>query len=204
VAVALVTGANRGIGKEVKRQLEALGHTVHGGGRDFLDVTDDASVAACVARLDRLDILVNNAAAYWDRGTRVTEPDLEEVKAAFDTNTLGPYRLAVACLPLLRESEHPRIVNVSSGAGAFDDLSAIHPAYSLSKTALNALTVMLARSLPDMRVNAVCPGWVRTDMGGPHATRSVEEGARGVVWAATLPDDGPTGGFFRDGRPISW
>lgn len=112
--------------------------------------------------------------------------------------------MVMACLPLLKASEHPRIVNVSSGAGALTDMSAGTPGYGVSKAALNALTIKLAAALRAERilVNAVCPGWVATDMGG--GGRPIPEGARGVVWAAMLPDTGPTGGFFRDGQPLAW
>jgi NAD(P)-dependent dehydrogenase (short-subunit alcohol dehydrogenase family) len=215
--VALITGANRGLGLEVSRQLAARGYTVIAGARDpssvpaidgdvrpvALDVTDDASVAAVREGLDALDVLVNNAAIHYDTWQRVLTADLQIAREALETNTLGPWRMALAFADLLRASPHGRIVNVTSGAGSLTGMGAGHPAYSLSKTGLNALTLMLAADLRRDRVlvNAVCPGWVATDMGGPGG-RPLAEGAAGIVWAATLPDDGPTGGLFRDGRPI--
>lgn len=228
--IALVTGGNRGIGYEVCRQLARRGMTVVLGARDAakgaaaaaelaaggldvrslrLDVADPASIAAAAAWLEltfgRLDVLVNNAAVHYDTWQRASAPDFTVVEEALTTNTLGPWRLAVACLPLLRRSAHPRIVNVSSGAGALDDLDGSTPAYSLSKAALNALTLLLAGDLrgTPVKVNAVCPGWVASVMGGAGG-RPVADGAAGIVWAATLPDDGPSGGFFRDGKPIPW
>jgi NAD(P)-dependent dehydrogenase (short-subunit alcohol dehydrogenase family) len=228
--IALVTGANRGIGYEVCSQLAGREHTVVLGSRDAgrgktaadrlaasgltvisrqLDVTDDRSVEDLAAWLastfGRLDVLVNNAAIHYDSWQRAASVDLDVVREALDSNTLGPWRVVLACLPLLRKSKHPRIVNVSSGAGASTRLTGHTPAYSLSKHALNALTRMLAAELKSagILVNAVCPGWVATDMGGLGG-RSVVEGAAGIVWAATLPNDGPTGGFFRDRERIPW
>ncbi|MDH6141443.1 MULTISPECIES: SDR family oxidoreductase [Kitasatospora] len=225
--VSVVTGANRGIGLETCRQLAALGHRVVLTARDpakaqaaarrigpavhpvRLDVTDAADAAALAAELrdryGRVDVLVNNAAIHYDTWQRVSTADLAVVREAADTNVFGPWQLVQALLPLLRESRHGRIVNVSSGAGAIADLGAGTPAYSITKLALNGLTKMLARDLAHDRilVNAVCPGWVATDMGGGGG-RPVADGAAGVVWAATLPDGGPTGGFFRDKRAIPW
>lgn len=228
--IALVTGGNRGIGREVCRQLARRGMTVILGARDAakgaataaelaaegadvrplaLDVADPASIAQAAAWLADtfgwLDVLVNNAAIHYDTWQRASAPDFTVVEAALATNTLGPWRLAAACLPLLRRSARPRIVSVSSGAGALADLTGGTPAYSLSKAALNALTLLLAYDLrgTPVKVNAVCPGWVATDMGGAGG-RPVADGAAGVIWAATLPADGPSGGFFRDGQPIPW
>jgi NAD(P)-dependent dehydrogenase (short-subunit alcohol dehydrogenase family) len=216
---ALVTGANRGIGLEVARQLAARGHTVWAGARDpaavpalagdvrgvRLDVDDEDSIAAARERIGALDVLVNNAAIHYDTWQRVLTADPAVVREALETNTLGPWRLAIAFADLLRASPHGRIVNVSSGAGALTGMGDGHPAYSVSKAALNALTLMLADAFrrDGVLVNAICPGWVATDMGGPGG-RPVSAGAAGIVWAATLPDDGPTGGFFRDGRRIDW
>ncbi|MER5183552.1 SDR family oxidoreductase [Streptomyces sp. NPDC002896] len=225
--IALVTGANRGIGREVCRQLAGLGHTVLLTARSeqaaaaaadelgpsvhplTLDVTspeDAARVAAEIGeRFGRLDVLVNNAAITYDTWQRAITADLDVVREAVETNLYGPWRLIQALLPLLRAGEHPRIVNVSSAAASLSMMGAGTPAYSVSKAALNALTRMCAAELrgEGVLVNAVCPGWVATDMGGPGG-RPVAEGAAGVVWAATLPDDGPTGGFFRDGQPVPW
>jgi NAD(P)-dependent dehydrogenase (short-subunit alcohol dehydrogenase family) len=170
-----------------------------------LDVADRESVRAATAGLDRLDVLVNNAAILYDTWQRGIDADLDQVREALDTNLLGAWRLTQAVLPLLRASPAGRIVNVSSGAGALTDMGGGTPAYRTSKAALNALTRVLAADLrgDGILVNAVCPGWVATDMGGAGG-RPVQDGAAGIVWAATLPDDGPTSGFFRDGRAIDW
>jgi NAD(P)-dependent dehydrogenase (short-subunit alcohol dehydrogenase family) len=228
--VAVVTGANRGIGREVVRRLAGEGHRVVLGARDeargraaadelggaaagivayALDVADDESVRAAAARvgaeLGRCDALVNNAAVDYDTDARATTADLGRVQRAMETNLYGAWRTTVAFLPLLRRSPHPRLVNVSSGGGSISEMGAGTPAYSVSKAALNALTRILAAELraDGVLVNAVCPGWAATDMGGPGG-RPVGEGAASVVWAVLLDDDGPTGGFFRDGRPVAW
>ncbi len=224
--VSLVTGANRGIGREVCRQLAARGHTVLLTARDVaaaqaaaadipgalpmpLDVTDAASITAAASevahRFGKLDVLVNNAAISYDTWQRAVSADLGVVREAAETNLYGPWRLVEEFLPLLRVSEHPRIVNVSSEAGSLASMGGGTPAYAVTKVALNALTRMLAAELrgEGILVNAVCPGWVATDMGGPGG-RPVADGAASVVWAAVLPDNGPTGGFFRDGRPLPW
>jgi len=223
--ISLVTGANRGIGREVCRQLAELGHTVILTARDpgaaaqaaqavraepmRLDVTDPASVTSAAQwtrqRYGKLDVLVNNAAITYDTWQRAVTADLAVVREAAETNLYGPWLMVQEFLPLLRNSDHPRIVNVSSEAASLAGMGGGTPAYTASKVALNALTRMLADELRRDRilVNTVCPGWVATDMGGPGG-RPVAEGAASVVWAATLPDSGPTGGFFRDGRPLPW
>jgi len=225
--VAVVSGANRGIGREVVRQLAGLGFTTVLGSRseekgraaaegtpgevvvEQLDVSDDGSVWALADWVERefgrLDVLVNNAGILYDTWQRALGADLDTVREALETNTFGPWRMCEAFLPLLRRSEHARIVNVSSEAGSLASMGGGTPAYKTSKVALNALTRMLAAELrgTGILVNSVCPGWVATDMGGAGG-RPVEDGAASVVWAATLPDDGPTGGFFRDGRPLPW
>jgi NAD(P)-dependent dehydrogenase (short-subunit alcohol dehydrogenase family) len=228
--VALVTGANRGLGLEVVRQLARDGFTAVLGSRDpvkgraaaetladegfevdplALDVADGGSVAEAAAELERrhgrLDVLVNNAGTLYDTWQRGVDADLAVVREALDTNLLGAWRTAQACLPLLRRSEHGRIVNVSSGSGALSSMGSGAPAYSVSKAALNALTRILAAELQrdGILVNAVCPGWVATDMGGPGG-RPVAEGAASIMWGVRLADDGPTGGFFRDGEPLDW
>lgn len=174
-----------------------------------LDVTDQASVDSAAGvvtdELGTLDVLVNNAAIYYDTWQRATTADLAVVQEALDTNLLGAWRVTLALLPLLRQSPHGRIVNVSSEGGSLASMGAGTPAYHVSKAGLNALTRTLAAELRGSRilVNAVCPGWVATDMGGPGG-RPVADGAASVIWAIDLPDDGHTGGFFRDGRPLPW
>jgi NAD(P)-dependent dehydrogenase (short-subunit alcohol dehydrogenase family) len=218
MSVALVTGANRGIGLEVCRQLASAGHEVILGSRDLakgrevagglrvvqLDVADEDSVRRAAAEIDALDILVNNAAILYDTWARAESADLDEVHTALETNLFGAWRTTQAFLPHLRRSAHPRVVNVSSESGSLTGMSAGTPAYSVSKAGLNALTRLLAAELrrDGILVNAVCPGWTDTDMG--QGGRPVEQGAASVVWAVDLPDDGPTGGFFRDGRPLEW
>ena len=228
-AVALVTGANRGIGREVARQLAERGYEVLLGARDAdkarvaaeelaretggavrplrLDVADPKSIEAAAeqVRADRgwLDVLVNNAGVGSDFGVSGLAPDFDKIAAALETNFYGAYRLSIALLELLRKSDHPRIVNVSSGMGGVTEMGGWSPGYRVSKAALNAATRILSTELKDegALVNSACPGFVNTDMGGPMgAQKPVQEGAAGIVWLATLPDDGPTGGFFRDGR----
>lgn len=225
--VALVTGGNRGIGLEAGRQLAALGFTVLLGTRDpakgeaaarqlggkveaiALDVAavDAAALAAAEIerRFGRLDVLVNNAAIHYDPRARALKPDWTVIREAFETNVFGAWRIAAACAPLLSTSGHGRLVNVSSEGGSLASMGAGAPAYSTTKATLNALTCILAAELrgAGVLVNAICPGWVATDMGGPGG-RPVAQGAAGIVWAATLPDDGPTGGFFRDGKRLPW
>ena len=226
--VALVSGGNRGIGLEVCRQLSEQGVTVVIGSRDEergraaaeglegnvlphqLDVSDAGSVDRMGAfledRFGRLDVLVNNAAISNDDGQNGVDADLDRVKEALEANLFGAWRLCEMAVPLMRRSGYGRIVNVSTGLAALEDMGGGSPGYRVSKTALNALTRILASELrgSGILVNAVNPGWVQTDMGGSGATRSVEEGAESLVWAATLPNNGPTGGFFQDGRPIPW
>jgi NAD(P)-dependent dehydrogenase (short-subunit alcohol dehydrogenase family) len=172
-----------------------------------LDVTDRASVDAARDRVasesGRLDALVNNAGVYGDP-IGAADYDLDRAHEVLEVNTFGPWRLIEAFLPLMRSSSQPRIVNVSSGAGQLSDMNGGRAAYRISKSALNALTRTVASDERWVKVNTMCPGWVRTDMGGGAAPRSVEEGADTAVWLATLPDDGPTGGFFRDRKAIPW
>lgn len=233
-AVAVVTGGNRGLGLETCRQLgvkgyrvvltarrekegQAAARTLQGEGLDVrfhpLDVTDDASILRLRDfirdQFGRLDLLVNNAGIFPDPTPgsgrdSLFDARLDTVRRGFETNALGPLRLCQALIPLMQG--RGRVVNVSSGMGQLTEMNGGSPGYRLSKTALNALTRILADELQGtgIKVNSVCPGWVRTQMGGPEATLSVEEGARGIVWAATLPDEGPSGGFFRHGQPIAW
>jgi NAD(P)-dependent dehydrogenase (short-subunit alcohol dehydrogenase family) len=219
--VALVTGANRGIGLAVAEGLAERGfHTVlTARDRDAaaraaaaidgdvvprrLDVTDPASIADVAAELERLDVLVNNAGILYDTWQRPSDADLGQAREALEVNVLGAWRTTQAMLPLMGEGG--RIVNVSSGSGSLTGMGPGTPAYGVSKAALNALTIKLAGELRGrgILVNAVCPGWVATDMGGAGG-RPVREGAASVLWAVDLPDDGPTGGFFRDGRVVPW
>ena len=227
--VALISGGNRGIGREVAHQLAAQGYRVVIGSRDLargnevagelgenvvarrLDVTDEESIQRCIASIDEefggVDVLVNNAGIEgggWS--TDAADVDLDDVRELLETNLFGAWRLTQLALPLMRRNAYGRIVNVSSGMGQLSDMGGHAPAYRISKTGLNALTRMLTAELGDenILVNSCCPGWVRTDMGGPGARRSVQEGADTPVWLATLPDDGPRGGFFRDREPITW
>jgi NAD(P)-dependent dehydrogenase (short-subunit alcohol dehydrogenase family) len=226
--VALVSGGNRGIGLEVCRRLAEEGLTVILGSRDEergreaaeglsgevvvrqLDVADAGSVQRLAASLEtdfgRLDVLVNNAAISNDDGQSGAEADLERVREALEANLFGAWRLCEAAIPYMRRERYGRIVNVSTGLAALEDMGGGSPGYRISKTSLNALTRILASELrgSGILVNAVNPGWVQTDMGGQNANRTVEEGADGVVWAATLPNNGPTGGFFRDRRHVAW
>jgi NAD(P)-dependent dehydrogenase (short-subunit alcohol dehydrogenase family) len=226
--VALVSGASRGIGAEIARELAAdHGFQVFAGVRDpskvvgapaaegdqapihvRLDVTDQSTIDAARETIEsgpgKLDALVNNAGIHGGHyGDRFEDSDIEEIRRVMETNTFGAWRLTQAMLPLLRRSDHPRVVNVSSGAGQLTEMNGgIHP-YRMSKTGMSVLTRTLAND-GEVIVNSMCPGWVRTDMGGSGAPRSVEEGADTAVWLATLPDDGPNGGFFRDRKPIPW
>ena len=224
---ALVSGGNRGIGLEVCRQLAALGHRVLLGAREpakgeaaaaslrargldvtsvALDVADPDSVARLAAVRPEVDILVNNAGVYLDEGRRTLELDEAVLRDTLEVNLLGAFRLCRAFVPSMAARGWGRVASVSSGMGQLADMGGGSLAYRLSKTALNALTRVLAQEVDGrhVKVNAACPGWVRTDMGGAHASRPVEQGAETVVWLATLPEDGPTGGLFRDKRPIPW
>jgi NAD(P)-dependent dehydrogenase (short-subunit alcohol dehydrogenase family) len=230
-SIALVTGGNRGIGLEVCRQMAQRGFVVLLTARDatkaksaaaklksagvvepvVLDVADPSSIKKAAdevaERYGRLDVLINNAAINYDTWQTAEKADIDgTVMDTIVTNLVGPWRMCQAFLPLLRKSRAARIVNVSSESGSLASMGAGPPAYQVTKAGLNALTRTLAGELrrAHILVNAVCPGWVATDMGGPGAPRSVAEGAAGIVWAATLPDDGPTGGFFRDGKPLDW
>ena len=226
---ALVTGGNRGIGKEVCRQLaqrdvhvvlasrslpdgEEAARELRDRGHEAitvitLDVSSQASVTACATELSNrgigIDVLVNNAAVCPDGG--VLDIEDETIEVALRTNLAGPFWLARAFVPAMVRAGHGRVVNVSSGWGSFAGQLGGPVGYSATKAALNALTVKLAQEVSgDVKVNAVCPGWVRTRMGGAGATRSVEKGAETIVWLATLSADGPNGGFFRDKQSIPW
>lgn len=229
--IAVVTGGNRGIGKEICRQLAEKGVRVILTARDQgrgeaarselakgnlhvlfhpLDVTDPASIEALRAFIEkefgRLDILVNNAAVLLDQGMRGVSIPIGVLREMMEVNTFAPLMVSQALIPLLKKSRSGRIVNVSSGMGSLATMGGGNPAYRISKAALNAVTRILADELKGsgVHVNSVHPGWVRTDMGGRHASRSVEEGADTPVWLALQPEGGPTGGFFRDREAMPW
>ncbi|NHA69687.1 SDR family NAD(P)-dependent oxidoreductase [Phycicoccus flavus] len=207
----VVTARDADRAVEVARALPGSGHEGHA-----LDVTVPDTVNAVVDALDRggLDVLVNNAAAYVDWAETGLSADLDAARRVMETNLFGPWLVAQAAVPLLRRSAHPRLVNVSSGGGSHGDeafglttRSGAAASYGISKAALLALTSTLAAELADsaVLVNAVCPGLTATFEGAEQmGARPVAEGAAGIVWAATLPDDGPSGGFFRDGLPLPW
>jgi NAD(P)-dependent dehydrogenase (short-subunit alcohol dehydrogenase family) len=230
--VAIVTGGNRGIGFEICRQLAQRGiHVVltsrdaAKGGAAFkklrqaglpvafcrLDVTSGPSIAALsafvTAEFGRVDILINNAGIMIDpHGSRLLDSKLETYRDTLETNVLAPLALTQALVPPMKKRNYGRIVNISSSLGQLSDMGTGTPAYRISKAALNALTRMVAAETrgSNILVNSMSPGWVKTDMGGANAPRTVAEGADTAVWLATLPDGGPTGGFFYDRKPIPW
>ncbi|MDQ6656569.1 MAG: SDR family oxidoreductase [Verrucomicrobiota bacterium] len=226
--VALVTGANKGIGFEVARQLARLGYRVFVGGRNAtagreaaaritdgeaafleIDVSDAESITRAAAEFarasERLDVLINNAGILLDEDESATTMTADIFEKTLRTNTLGPWLVAQAFLPLLRKSDAPRIVNVSSSGGQLEGgADGWAPGYCVSKTALNGVTVQLAAALPKFAVNSVCPGWVRTDMGGQNARLSIGEGASGVVWLATEAPHELTGSFVKERKVIPW
>ncbi|MEW8508027.1 MAG: SDR family oxidoreductase [Candidatus Thiodiazotropha sp.] len=233
-SVAIVTGANRGLGLETSRQLAKLGHHVLLTSRNEekglaalqmlkkeqldvsyqqLDVSSASSIEVFVDYFkqhhQQLQILVNNAGIFPDPSPQEEESSIfgaetETILKGFETNTLGPFRVSRALIPLM--DGRGCVVNVSSGMGQLSEMGGCCPAYRLSKTALNALTRIFSEELKQtqIKVNSICPGWVRTDMGGEEATLSIAEGVKGIIWAATLNEDGPSGGFFRFGEPIAW
>jgi NAD(P)-dependent dehydrogenase (short-subunit alcohol dehydrogenase family) len=233
-AVAVVTGGNRGIGHEIGRQLVGRGMRVVLTSRDAakgeaacrkinaesgagsastfkLDVTNAADIqllaAHVAAQFGRLDVLVNNAGIQIDpKGSRALTSNLQTYRDTFETNVLAPLALIQALLPLMKKRNYGRIVNVSSELGQLSGMTGGTPAYRMSKTALNALTRMVAAETrgTNILVNSMSPGWVKSDMGGPYAPRTLQQGADTAVWLATLPDGGPSGGFFYDRAPIAW
>jgi len=231
--IAVVTGANRGIGFEICRQLAAnKGISVVLTSRDEakgrmavaqlrsqgleiefyqLDVTDTSGIQRLGGFLERkygaADILINNAGIMADpKGTGMLGVQLQIIRTTMETNVYGPLILCRELIPLMRKKNYGRIVNISSGLGQLSEMGGGMPAYRMSKTALNALTRTLAAELKgtNILVNSVCPGWVKTDMGGPNAVKTLAEGADTAVWLATLPDGGASGGFYRDRKAISW
>ena len=227
--IVFITGANRGLGLETAKLLGSKGWTVICGIRSerqghetvqnltqngidahhvHVDMSNAEKIHAAANeirdRFGALDVLINNAAIHYDTQQRVGNPNFTVVEEAHETNLMGPWRMAVALYPLLKESLSPRIVNVSSTSGALPQMNGETPAYCLSKLALNGLTMMLANEWKSDKilVNAVCPGWCFTDMG--QGGRPPSEGAKSIAWAAEIPNDGPTGGFFRDGKALDW
>ena len=224
----LVTGANRGIGFAIARQLLEFGNSVLLGARDVkagedaaeslrragvdiepvnIDLSDVATIDTAIAALAKsnrhVDVLVNNAGVLHEKP--ILELTDSEIAESVAIHLTGPLRLIRSLAPKMIEKRYGRIVNLSSGWGSFAEGMGGPGLYGVTKAALNALTLRLAKEFPSsVKVNAMCPGWVRTRMGGQGATRSPEEAADTAVWLATLPDDGPTGGFFRDRKPIQW
>ncbi len=234
--IALVTGANRGLGLETSLELAKKGvHVIvtarsadkakqaaakiakETGGQATpleLDVSKDGSGEIARRFIEtefggRLDILVNNAGILESEASSLegsSKEAIDELRHTMETNVYGPYRMMKALIPLMQKNHYGRVVNVSSGMGQLVDMNGGYPSYRVSKTALNALTRIFATDSedPGIKVNSVCPGWVKTDMGGSNAERSIPEGADTIVWLATLPDSGPTAGFFRDREAIDW
>jgi len=228
--IVLVSGANKGIGHEVARQLAAKGFHVFVGARNAdagrkaaeaiskqrgkatflkIDVADNDSVTTAVREFsnveDHLDVLVNNAGIIVDGDSAILEISDNLFRNTLETNTLGALRVTRAFAPLLRKSKAPRVINVSSGGGQLTGgADGWAPAYCISKTSLNGVTVQLAAALPKFAVNSVCPGWVRTEMGGENASRSVEEGADTIVWLASEAPQDLAGKFLRDRKEIPW
>ncbi|TGL35801.1 SDR family NAD(P)-dependent oxidoreductase [Leptospira perdikensis] len=227
--IALVTGANRGIGKQVSIDLAKQGIYVLIGSRNpgeaedtlaavqtvgkgeilSLDVSKEQSISEAfdtiTGSFGKLDILVNNAGIFADPGS-FFDTTSEDLHRTLLVNLYGPLRMIQIFLPMMIQNNFGRIVNVSSGMGQLSEMGGGYPAYRISKTAINALTTLSSVEAvgKNIKINSVCPGWVKTDMGGASATRPVEKGAETIVWAATLPDQGPTGKFFRDKKEISW
>lgn len=229
--IAIVTGANRGIGMEACRQLsqqgiitiltsrdegkgKAAADSLRQDGGDLithqLDITDLESInrlASFVSvEFGRCDILVNNAGVFLDRGQSIFEVPFEILEETLEINCYGALNMCRAFLPLMKKQKYGRIINVSSGMGMISTLGGNSAAYRLSKVVLNAMTRIMAAEVKEqnIKINTMDPGWVRTDMGGPSAPRSLEQGADTIVWLANLPADGPTGGFFGDRQPIPW
>jgi NAD(P)-dependent dehydrogenase (short-subunit alcohol dehydrogenase family) len=229
--IALVTGGNRGIGYAICRQLadagmhviltsrdpakgEEAAHELRASQRSIssypLDVSDPASVNRVheyVQReYSRLDVLVNNAALYLDENVSIFDVDIDIVRQTMETNFYGPLYMCRAFVPDMRKRGYGRVVNVSSESGQLESMGGYTAAYAMSKTVLNSMTRIMAVEVgrDDIKINTMCPGWVRTDMGGPNASLTPDQGADTALWLATLPSDGPSGGFFQNRKPIPW
>jgi NAD(P)-dependent dehydrogenase (short-subunit alcohol dehydrogenase family) len=218
----LITGASKGIGLEIARQLAERGCTIWLTARDAkrgeksarslsgdvrflkMDVSDESSIRAAAEQVSNLDVLINNAAVLLDGDADLANLSSRIVRDTFETNVFAPLFVAQAFVSRLRKSKRPRIINISSGGGQLSEPSTWAPAYCMSKTALNGVTVSLSAALPDFAVNSVCPGWVRTDMGGSGAPRSVQQGADTPVWLALDAPQTLTGKFLRDREVIPW
>jgi NAD(P)-dependent dehydrogenase (short-subunit alcohol dehydrogenase family) len=220
---ALITGGNRGIGFAIAQGLLAQNYEVIITARSLdnakaaaaklsgkvtrlqLEVTDDKSIHQAIQQIDSLDVLINNAGIYPDEGVNILTADRAFMMHTLDANTLGPLQITQVCLPLLEKSADARVINISSGYGEINSLAADVPSYCLSKLALNGITIMLAQALKskNIAVNAMCPGWVRTDMGGSSAPRSPEQGADTAIWLATAADRRETGKFWRDRQVVT-
>jgi NAD(P)-dependent dehydrogenase (short-subunit alcohol dehydrogenase family) len=231
---AVVTGASRGLGRAAAEALARKGYSVIMAMRNSekklheietlkkaglkisaaeLDVSDSVSISEFISYINstyaRCDVLINNAGIFNDDRKNSGSPlyaDIDVIKESMEVNTFGPLRLIQGIIPLMKKNGYGRIVNVSSGMGSFDEMDRGYISYRMSKTALNVITRLTSPELEgtDILINSVCPGWVKTDMGGPGAERTIEEGIGGIIWAATLPQGGPSGGFFRDGKRINW
>ena len=234
--IAVVTGANKGLGFEIGKQLVAKGLHVVVTARDAdkgeqalqrlntanaeffqLDVTSSANINALAEHLKtqhgRCDVLVNNAGIFPDprddlenNWPSILHADLADIQRGLETNSFAPLRLCQQLIPIMQQNGYGRVVNMSSGMGQLSIMHGCCPVYRISKPSLNVITRILADELQgqNLLINSLCPGWVKTDMGGPGATREIPEGADTAVWLATLPDGGPSGGFFRDRKPIPW
>lgn len=232
--LAIVTGANKGIGFEVSKQLAKKGLKVILTARDLekakaaakilqdegldvfpyqLDVTDQESIKKLREFVhnyfDKLDVLVNNAGVFLDArddSASAFNTELDTLRKTIETNTFGPFLMSQAFIPLMQKNGYGRVVNISTGMGQLAEMDGGWPAYRISKTALNAVTKVFAAEVKgfNILVNSVCPGWVKTDMGGPNAQKTVEQGAETIIWLATLPYNGPSGGFFRERRSLLW
>lgn len=229
--IALVTGGNRGLGFEIAQKLAKEGLQVVLTARDSkkgkeaadklrrekldvvfhpLDVTQARSIHVLFQWVDRefrrLDVLVNNAGIFIDQKKTALDVNIDTVKKTIETNVYGPFLMCQTFIPLMKKHHYGRVVNLSSGLGTLNEMEDGYPSYRISKTALNAVTKIFAGSVKgeNILVNSMCPGWCRTDMGGPNADRSAEEGADTAVYLATLPDKGPTGLYFRDRKVIDW